>query len=80
MTMKQMKLLGDFIMECVEGEPSQSEGVGDPAIRIIKQLQAELAEAKKRIVLSEAQNYCKICGNTLDGYVPPEKENKDGKY
>jgi len=45
-----------------------------------KQLQAELAEAKKRIVLSEAQNYCKICGNTLDGYVPPEKENKDGKY
>ena len=44
------------------------------------QLKAELAEAKKRIVLSEAQNYCKICGNTLDGYVPPEKENKDGKY
>jgi len=46
----------------------------------IGELQAELAEAKKRIVLSEAQNYCKICGNTLDGYVPPEKENKDGKY
>ena len=56
MTMKQMKLLGDFIMECVEGEPSQSEGVGDPAIRIIKQLQAELAEAKRCYTLEREKN------------------------
>jgi len=28
---------------------------------------------KKQLLLSESQNYCKICGKTLDGYVPNEK-------
>lgn len=23
-----------------------------------------------KLLLSESQNYCKICGNTLDGYKP----------
>ncbi len=27
---------------------------------------------KEQLLLSEAQNYCKICGNTLDGYKPKE--------
>ena len=26
----------------------------------------------KRFVLSMSQDYCKICGNILDGYVPKE--------
>ena len=40
----QIDKLAAFIMANVEGEPSQSEGAGDTAIRIIKQLQAKNAE------------------------------------
>ena len=46
--------LANFIMAEVEGEPSQSEGAGDTAIRVIKKLQIELtkcheaAQATKR--------------------------------
>jgi len=40
-------------------------------VRYIQQLQAELAKSKERCILAQSQNYCTICGNTLDGYVPP---------
>ncbi len=26
----------------------------------------------EQLLISESQNYCKICGNTLDGYKPKE--------
>ena len=40
--MGQIDKLAKFIMAEVEGEPSENEGAGDTAIRIIKQLQANL--------------------------------------
>ena len=47
--MEQIDKLANFIMSEVEGEPSQNEGAGDTAIRIIKQLEAENKELKERI-------------------------------
>lgn len=41
----EIDLLADFIVAEVEDEPSKNEGAGTCAIRIIKQLQAELTEA-----------------------------------
>lgn len=34
------------------------------------ELQTENEKLKEQLVLSESQNYCKICGKTLDGYEP----------
>lgn len=47
--MEQIEKLATFIMAEIEGEPSQSEGAGDTAIRIIKQLQAENKRLKEAI-------------------------------
>jgi len=38
--------------------------------RKVKGLQYQISKLEERLLLSESQNYCKICGNTLDGYVP----------
>lgn len=38
----------------------------------VEELDAENERLKEQLLLSESQNYCKICGNTLDGYLPPE--------
>ncbi len=46
---EQIDKLANFIMAEIEGEPSQSEGAGDTAIRIIKQLQTK--NEKYRIAL-----------------------------
>lgn len=40
--------------------------------RCIK-LKRENDELKEQLLLSESQNYCKLCGNTLDGYIPKEE-------
>lgn len=48
----QIDKLANFIMNSVDGEPSQNEGAGDTAIRIIKQQQAlieQLVEALQQI-------------------------------
>jgi len=45
---EQIDRLADYIMHNVEGEPSQSEGAVDCAIRIIDHLTAALAEANAR--------------------------------
>jgi len=45
----QIDILADFIMKRVDGEPSLSEGAGDTAVRIIKQLQAENKQLFSRI-------------------------------
>ena len=44
---EQIEKLANFIIEKVPGEPSQSEGAVDTAIRIIEQQAQELAAAKK---------------------------------
>lgn len=31
-------------------------------------------ELQAKLLLSESQNYCKICGNILDGYIPPKEK------
>ncbi len=41
--MEQIDKLANFIMSEIEGEPSQNEGAGDTAIRIIKQLRTSHA-------------------------------------
>ena len=43
----------------------------------IGRLKGKWEEAEKRVILSESQNYCKICGNTLDGYIPPREHEGD---
>lgn len=40
----------------------------------IQELEREVEVQKQRVILSESQNYCKICGNILDGYVPPKEK------
>lgn len=47
---KQIEGLAAFILDKIPGEPSQSEGAVECAIRIIRTLQAELAEATKGVV------------------------------
>lgn len=42
-----------------------------------KELEGEIEVQKRRVILSESQNYCKICGNILDGYVPPRETNEN---
>lgn len=44
---EQIDKLANFIMAEIEGEPSQSQGVVDTTIRLIKQLRTALAAAKK---------------------------------
>lgn len=39
-----------------------------------QRLQEQIKELKEKLAQSEAQNYCKMCGSTLDGYVPPGSE------
>lgn len=39
-----------------------------------KKLQDEVKQLQERLVQSERQNYCQMCGNILDGYVPPGSE------
>ncbi len=34
-------------------------------------------ELQAKVILSESQNYCKICGSTLDGYIPPKEKNEN---
>lgn len=58
----QIDKLANFIMSEIEGEPSQNEGAGDTAIRIIKKLQAELASTK-----------LKECEATIKFTIPKEK-------
>lgn len=41
---EQIKILADYIMAEVEGEPSQDEGAGDTAVRIIKKYKAAFEE------------------------------------
>ena len=55
--MCEMEKLANFIMVEIEGEPSQSEGAGTCAIRIIKQLQAEIKRHKDAVL------GCDKCGN-----------------
>ena len=45
--MNEINKLANYIMTEIDGEPSQSEGAGTCAIRIIKQLRTKLAEAEK---------------------------------
>ena len=40
----------------------------------IEQLKTENEKLKAKLELAMSQNYCTMCGNTLDGYVPPKKK------
>ena len=42
----------------------------------IGRLKGKWEEAEGRVILSESQSYCMICGNILDGYIPP-RETKE---
>lgn len=41
---RQTKLIADYIMANVEGEPSRDEGVGECAIRLLAKYRAALAQ------------------------------------
>ena len=42
----QIEVLANFIMAEVDGEPSQNEGAGECAVRIIRELQAEISNLR----------------------------------
>ena len=42
----------------------------------IKNLQAQLAQLEA----ASHQNYCTICGNTLDGYIPPKDKGRHADF
>ena len=42
------------------------------SIKEIHALRKENRKLKRQLTLATSQNYCKICGNTLDGYKPKE--------
>ena len=48
----QIDKLADFIMNEVDGEPSQNEGAGDCAARIIRELRAEVERLKQKLKTS----------------------------
>lgn len=44
---KQLEKLADFIMAEIDGEPSQSEGAGDTAIRLLKRYRTALEKLSR---------------------------------
>jgi len=64
---KQIDKLANFIMNEVEGEPSQSEGAVDCAIRIIKESRAWAKEMKRR--WEKAEERCEFLDNEINGWV-----------
>jgi hypothetical protein len=52
---EQIDLLATYIMENIDGEPSQSEGAGDCAIRLLKTYATANAAQKQRIEELEEQ-------------------------
>ena len=57
------------------------EGYGDvlslAEVHYIRKYGSLLINLKEKLLLSESQNYCQICGNILDGYVPPETKEDE---
>jgi len=47
MAFTQIEILANYIMAEIPGEPSASEGAGDTAIRLLKQLKADLAKLEQ---------------------------------
>jgi hypothetical protein len=37
-------------------------------------LEEQIKELEAKVILAMSQNYCKMCGNILDGYVPPKEK------
>ena len=60
---KQIELLANFIMENVEGEPSQSEGAVDCAIRIIANLQVKVAKLE-RVARAAGESLVRLSPNS----------------
>jgi len=42
--------------------------------RMLNCLIGKNRKLQAKVILSESQNYCKICGNILDGYIPPKEK------
>lgn len=43
-TMEQTKILADYIISEIEGEPSRSEGAGDTAVRLLRSYRERVQE------------------------------------
>lgn len=70
---QQIKILADYIMANVPGEPSRSEGAGDTAVRILRRYRAaldlimyELGVPQPDTPMPVANAY-KIAKDTLEG-------------
>ena len=65
--MEQIDIFANFIMNEIDGEPSRSEGAGDCAIRIIRQLEiklenAEVAQSNAEVIVNVLENVLhKVC-------------------
>ena len=53
---KQTELLANYIMSDVPGEPSQDEGAGDTAVRLLKRYRAALTKIKQELGVPD-ENY-----------------------
>ena len=49
-------------------------GHWEDAERSCKLAEERCKELKAKLELAMSQNYCTMCGNILDGYVPPKKK------
>ena len=78
MEKSQIDLLAEFIMAEVPGEPSKSEGAGECAIRIIRQLTAERdaarADEADTLATKDAYHMVLSAANTQIGTLTAERD------
>ena len=79
MEKSQIDLLAEFIMAEVPGEPSKSEGAGECAIRIIRQLTAERdaarADEADTLATKDAYHMVLSAANTQIGTLTRERDS-----
>ena len=67
----ELEKLANYIMAEVDGEPSQNEGAGECAIRIIKQLKKEIYDLKN------PRCHCERCTGIPDPYADETDDDQD---
>lgn len=70
----QISRLANFIMENIEGEPSQSEGAVDCAIRIMVEMKVRAEKAEEMLDEAIKHIMCQAEGTHLNEYCPFEHD------
>ena len=68
---------GAMLLESPIGKVQRIKVVGNVEMQSeIKRLEAGIKRLTKKLNLAIAQDYCSMCGKTLDGYEPSEEATK----